>query len=256
MTGMPSAIPANSQPTNPAPGDQPTSVPRGVTHLSEGNAGLAEVIAGGKPTSQNTSAHPQPAYTQIPGCIGPINWPSKARLLHLLWEKPATHIADDLGCSQASVLMRAKALALPKPGHCYWQKKTAGIELGVPAEVTALMARLDAEALQMKEEPSSVRPRQRRSYVRRLHIPWPPKAQFLKRIWAEPSTHIARDLGCSYHAVLVHAKALGFPTPGNGYWQKKNAGIDVEIPAEVKALMASLTTPESPDSPSLNSIAA
>jgi hypothetical protein len=257
INGMPSDTPMVWQPPGTAAGDQPTSsLPVVAAQSDGGNTGLAEGSVAAKSPAQESVAHLNFTDLQPSIYLGPINWPSKAQLLHLVWEKPATHIAKDLGCSQASVLMRAKSLGLPKPGHCYWQKKTAGIDLGVPTEVTALMATLDVEALLMKEAPPSDKARKRRPHVRRLPIAWPPKAQFLARIWAEPSTHIARELGCSYHAVLVHAKTLGLPTPGNGYWQKRTAGIDVEIPAEVTALMASLETPEKPDSPSLDSLAA
>lgn len=171
-----------------------------------------------------------------------IEWPPTNQLLHLLWDKPATHIAGDLGCCQASVLIRAKDLGLPKPGHGYWQKKTAGVEVEIPPEVKVLMAKLDAEALGAKENPILGKRRcraRRRSGCRPL-IAWPSAPELLCRLWTEPATHIALGLGCKYGCVLARAKALRLPTPGNGYWQKKNAGIPVGIPAEAQALMAKL----------------
>ena len=262
-TEMPTDTQIISQPPGPAMGDQPTfSLPAAAPQVNEGDVRLAKEAAAGKSTAgdstalDSAAARPQSNSTdpRPPVLLDPIRWPSTAQLLHLLWEKPAAHIADDLGCSQASVLMRAKALHLPKPGHCYWQKKIAGIELEVPAEVKALMAKLDAEALQVKEVPPSDKARKRRPRVRRPPILWPPKALFLRRLWTEPSTHIACDLECSYHSVLARARTLGFPAPGNGYWQRKTAGIQADVPAEVEVLIASLTSPKMPDSPSLDDV--
>jgi len=78
--------------------------------------------------------------------LDPIKWPTKAQFLHMLWEKPATQIAAELGCCQASALMRAKELDLPRPGHGYWQKKPAGIATAVRDDVGILMAKLDADS--------------------------------------------------------------------------------------------------------------
>jgi hypothetical protein len=72
-------------------------------------------------------------------------------LLHRLWTEPATHIAQDLGCAFSSILDRAKALGLPTPGVGYWQKKVAGIDVGIPANVAALMVTLDAESREGKQ---------------------------------------------------------------------------------------------------------
>src|ERR1035438_7511408 len=78
--------------------------------------------------------------------LDPIEWPPTAQFLRLLWAMPATHAARQLGCSQASVLMRAHALGLPRPGHGYWQRRIAGMALVIPDEVQSLMVKLDAEA--------------------------------------------------------------------------------------------------------------
>ena len=175
--------------------------------------------------------------------LDPIKWPAKAQFLHMLWEKPATQIAAELGCCQASVLMRAKELDLPRPGHGYWQKKTAGIETAVRDDVGILMAQLDADSfVNPAAGPDSRRfksPRRRHPGFR-MPVAWPSKARLLRLLWTKPSVVIARDLGCTNGAVLARAKALGLPAPGNRYWQKKRAGHNVNLPADVTALMAAL----------------
>jgi len=207
----------------------------------------------GVPTETTLASPPAPNAATVQECeatkssgtilLDPVKWPAKAQFLHLLWDKPATHIAAELGCCQASVLTRAKELNLPRPGHGYWQKKTAGIATVVPDDVKILMAKLDAESfVEPAFGPDSRRFKSsRRRYSGfRMSIAWPLKARFLRLLWTKPSVHIARELGCTNGAVLAHAKALGLPTPCNRYWQKKRAGHDIDIPDDVTAFMAAL----------------
>jgi hypothetical protein len=51
-----------------------------------------------------------------------INYPSKDILLRLLWEKPTSLIAKDIGCSDKAIEKYAKKLGLSKPDRGYWQK--------------------------------------------------------------------------------------------------------------------------------------
>lgn len=68
-------------------------------------------------------------------------------------------------------------------------------------------------------------------------IAWPPNHEFFRLLWEKPTTHIARDLKCTPTAVRKHAKILGFSAPSPGYWNKKVAGIAVEIPKVVQDRM-------------------
>lgn len=52
-----------------------------------------------------------------------ISWPSIEELTKLIWEKPTTHIAKDLGVSDKAVEKRIKKLGLTKPPRGYWMKK-------------------------------------------------------------------------------------------------------------------------------------
>lgn len=52
-----------------------------------------------------------------------IEWPSKEELEKLLWEKPTTSIAKDLGVSDKAVEKHVKKLGLAKPPRGYWSKQ-------------------------------------------------------------------------------------------------------------------------------------
>lgn len=52
-----------------------------------------------------------------------IQWPSKEELEKLLWEKPTTYIAKDLGVSDKAVEKHVKKLGLTKPPRGYWIKQ-------------------------------------------------------------------------------------------------------------------------------------
>jgi hypothetical protein len=75
-----------------------------------------------------------------------IPWPaSKADFLQEIWDVPATKIGLRLGCSQASVIMKAAELGFPRPGHGYFQKRNSGIDVAMTAEAKELLLRLRAE---------------------------------------------------------------------------------------------------------------
>jgi hypothetical protein len=81
--------------------------------------------------------------------------------------------------------------------------------------------------------------------ARRYTIPWPAsKADFLQEIWDVPATKICLRLGCSHGSVIMKAAELGFPRPGNGYFQKRNSGIDMTMTAEAKELLLRLRAEE------------
>ena len=52
-----------------------------------------------------------------------IEWPSKEELEKILWEKPTTYIAKDLGVSDKAVEKHVKKLGLTKPPRGYWAKQ-------------------------------------------------------------------------------------------------------------------------------------
>ena len=52
-----------------------------------------------------------------------IEWPPKEELEKLLWEKPTTYIAKELGVSDKAVEKHIKKLGLTKPPRGYWVKQ-------------------------------------------------------------------------------------------------------------------------------------
>lgn len=52
-----------------------------------------------------------------------IKWPSKEDLQILLWEKPMTKIAQELGVSDKAIDKKCKKYGLKKPVQGYWLKK-------------------------------------------------------------------------------------------------------------------------------------
>ena len=57
------------------------------------------------------------------------NWPTDKELKNLVWEKPITHIAQEIGCSDVAVRKRCKnrKIKLPQSGH--WLKKENRIKI-------------------------------------------------------------------------------------------------------------------------------
>ena len=55
-----------------------------------------------------------------------IIWPSAEVLEKLVWEKPTSQIAKDLGVSDKAIEKHCKKLALKKPPRGYWAKMQAG----------------------------------------------------------------------------------------------------------------------------------
>ena len=55
-----------------------------------------------------------------------IVWPSAEALGKLIWEKPTSQVAKDLGVSDKAIEKHCKKLALKKPPRGYWAKIQAG----------------------------------------------------------------------------------------------------------------------------------
>jgi len=52
-----------------------------------------------------------------------ITWPSKENLTKMVWEKPTSSIAKELGVTDSAIGKKCKALGIPKPPRGYWAKK-------------------------------------------------------------------------------------------------------------------------------------
>jgi hypothetical protein len=77
-----------------------------------------------KPEPSNASIVPKPKPP--PPRPAKIVWPSAAALEKLIWEKPTSQVAKDLGVSDKAVEKHCKKLGLKKPPRGYWAKIQAG----------------------------------------------------------------------------------------------------------------------------------
>jgi hypothetical protein len=55
-----------------------------------------------------------------------ITWPSNEELIKLVWEKPTSRLARELGVSDNAIKHRCKLRGIAQPPRGYWAKKAAG----------------------------------------------------------------------------------------------------------------------------------
>jgi len=55
-----------------------------------------------------------------------IVWPTNEELEKMLWERPSSSVAADLGVSDAAICKRCRKYNIEKPPRGYWAKKYAG----------------------------------------------------------------------------------------------------------------------------------
>ena len=77
-----------------------------------------------KPEPSKASIVPKPKPP--PPRPAKIVWPSAEALEKLIWEKPTSQVAKDLGVSDKAVEKHCKKLGLKKPPRGYWAKIQAG----------------------------------------------------------------------------------------------------------------------------------
>ena len=85
------------------------------------------------PPPRPRHAKPEPSKASIvpkrrppPPRPAKIVWPSPETLEKLLWEKPTSQFAKDLGVSDKAIEKHCKKLGLKKPPRGYWAKIQAG----------------------------------------------------------------------------------------------------------------------------------
>jgi hypothetical protein len=81
------------------------------------------------PPSSPVRPKPEPAKTAIaperkppPPRPAKIAWPSAEALEKLIWEKPTSQVAKDIGVSDKAIEKHCKKLGLKKPPRGYWAK--------------------------------------------------------------------------------------------------------------------------------------
>lgn len=53
-------------------------------------------------------------------------WPSDTKLKKLVWEKPLTHLAEDLNCTDQAIRKRCRTRGIELPRNGHWQRVRAG----------------------------------------------------------------------------------------------------------------------------------
>ena len=120
---------------------------------------------------------------------------------------------------------------VPAPAATTVNGKVAANQLAGKAEKEAMIA----SGPEVKNRATNRQP------PSRAFIKWPPDNEFFRWLWKEPASKIRMSLMCSQSSVLTRARRLfGKLIPGHRYWQRKNAGLNPEIPAEVFVLQAKL----------------
>ena len=79
-----------------------------------------------RPKLEPLKASPVPKRKPPPPRPPKIVWPSAEALEKLIWEKPTSQVAKDLGVSDKAIEKHCKKLALKKPPRGYWAKIQAG----------------------------------------------------------------------------------------------------------------------------------
>jgi len=114
----------------PASGAPAVQNPNPVSEASALIGPETQPPAGGKPKSVAIgSSHKQGRpRSNVP-------WPPKADFLEMLWLKPGTQIARDLGCGAPAIFARADELDLPRPDPTHWITKKFGDRVEIPEKI-------------------------------------------------------------------------------------------------------------------------
>jgi hypothetical protein len=105
------------------------------------------------------------------------------------------------------------------------------------------MEELDAASDETDDAKTNPRRRVMPGYRKKpTPIAWPEKEILLRLLWSKPLTHLAREFGCCHQSIHAKAKAWKIPMPGNGYWQRCNAGMQPCIPPEVAVILSAAQT--------------
>jgi hypothetical protein len=75
-----------------------------------------------RPEPEPSKASVVPKRKAPPPRPAKIIWPSAEALEKLIWEKPTSQVAKDLGVSDKTIETHCKKLALKKPPRGYWAK--------------------------------------------------------------------------------------------------------------------------------------
>jgi hypothetical protein len=117
-----------------------------------------------------------------------IVWPSKEELELLVWEKPLSVLALDLGVSDTAIRKRCTKLGISKPPIGYWNTKYA-------------------DTYKLVDKYGNV---------------WPTKDELQTLVWLKPIKEIAKGIGVDPSTVSCRCKKFGIYYPAHSsYWKRK-----------------------------------
>jgi len=136
---------------------------------------------------------------------------SKKELTHLVWSKPNTQVADELGVHEKSIRDKCKKLNIPKPPKNFWVNVTKGIYKhpnGVPVANTS-----DSEVNNLKE-------------IAPLFHEWENISPTIleKLIWSEPAEQLGIKFGIGDSAIQKKCLKYCIEKPPVGFWRKVETG--------------------------------
>jgi len=161
------------------------------------------------------------------------DWPSDQILALMVWDMPATKIAELLGVSSVAVKRRCTRRGISTPPRGYWAKVRA--KTAQPPEKTTQQI---PECGQEPDDPKELRTRtcscgaekQKRSkmcsvckYQASERIVWPTNEELARLVRDNPVAHVAKELGVSDVAVRKRCLRRQITLPPRGYWAKRRA---------------------------------
>ena len=174
---------------------------------------------------------------------------TRQELYDLVWSKPITHLAAELGVSVGllGALLRRADVPKPSPGH--WMRK----EFGKPIEQPPLPKKrsgcveplvLDTERKRVKRKSNPVEAEPEEAEVGTKDAQTPPgkepaqtapmprptkpttitREDLYRAVWATPMSRLAKDYGLSDSGLAKICRKENIPRPPRGYWAKHAVG--------------------------------
>ncbi|MEM8804293.1 MAG: hypothetical protein AAGF55_17340 [Pseudomonadota bacterium] len=173
---------------------------------------------------------------------------TREELYNLVWSKPMTHLASELGVSVRvlGVLLRRADIPKPSPGH--WMRKEFGKPIEQPplpqmpsgcveplvlvtekqhvkCKSNPVETKPDADVGTQKAETSLVdRPAQTAPKPRPIKSATITREELYRAVWTTPMSRLAEDYGLSDSGLAKICRRENIPRPPRGYWAKHAAG--------------------------------
>jgi hypothetical protein len=142
---------------------------------------------------------------------------TREQLFDLIWLKPLTTIAADLGISDVALLKRCRKLNLPTPRRGYWAKVAAGIPVRKRPKLPAMSGGQESAAHHARWPRDVLGLCDRaQSFIRELTLLKPNYREMLSlQHSVYPHTEVSKKViepaGRLFHAILVAVESSGVP---------------------------------------------